>query len=145
MIRFRLIPLKIRVSSMTKTSINYFEKVSDSPDLNQNEVTIARMQLVTTMHSEVASLCASQSKDGGLVSISLVGEYDDMYEWDTWIPHESCEVALTPEQVIECFLDADPNPNPNGYRVRFESQFYPQLDDVYDAMLRDRKTSEIDE
>ena len=113
----------------------------DLPDVNQNEVEIAKMVLFTTVHGEVVSLRASQAKVGNLVSISLVDEY----EQDIYIPHEECEVALTPEQVIECFLDGDPNPNPNGYRVRLESQFYPQLDEVYDAMLRDRQTSERDE
>jgi hypothetical protein len=96
----------------------------DLPDLEEDEVEIARMSLNNSVHGEVTSLRARQ-KDNQIV-YRLVDEYGTEID----LPYEQTEAPLTAEQVIEMFRDCDPSQTETECEVEFQSFFYGDLDKV---------------
>lgn len=102
----------------------------DLPDLEQDEVEIARLSLVDGVHGEVTSLRAKLDPRDLIISLSMVDEYGTQFA----LPVQNVPVALTAEEVLVAFRDADPTPTDTSCQIEFTSYFYPRLDSLATAM-----------
>ena len=93
----------------------------DLPDLEKGEVEIARLSLTNSVHAEVTSLRAK--KVGKKITLRMVDEY----ETAIGLPCDRVSEALSDEQVIELFRDAEPSPMATGCTFEFQSFFYKNL------------------
>ena len=96
----------------------------DLPDLDDGEVEIARMTLVDSVHGEVTSLRARLENDQ--ILYRMVDEYGTEID----LPYGETKAPLTAEQVIEMFRDCEPNQTSAVCKVKFQSFFYGDLDEV---------------
>jgi hypothetical protein len=95
----------------------------DLPDLNDDEVEIARMSLTNSVHGEVTSLRARPGSEPQEILYRMVDEYESEIE----LPITSSPAPLTLEQVLTMFYDADPSPTETECEVEFQSFFYPGI------------------
>lgn len=93
----------------------------DLPDLEKGEVEIARLSLTNSVHGEVTSLRAK--KVGKDIKLRMVDEY----ETAIGLPYDRVSEALSGEQVIELFRDAEPSPMTTGCTFEFQSFFHKNL------------------
>ena len=98
----------------------------DLPDLDENEVEIARLTLADSVHGEVASLRARKEPGEAMIRFCLVDEYETEID----IPCEQAATPLSAEQVIGCFRQADPCQTETDCEIEFQSYFYQDLKDV---------------
>ena len=98
----------------------------DLPDLAEHEVEIARLTLADSVHGEVASLRARKEPAATMIQLRLVDDCGEEID----IPCQQSPAALSAEQVIECFRDAEPSQTETDCEIYFQSFFYLDLDDV---------------
>ena len=72
----------------------------DLPDLNENEVEIARFTLVDSVHGEVTSLRAQKVLESR-INYRMVDEY----ETDIKIPYKFSSTPLTEKQALDCEIE----------------------------------------
>lgn len=99
----------------------------DLPDLEDGEVEIARLSYTDSVHGEVTSLRARRGTASGQILLRMVDEYAA----EITLARESTSEALTAEEVIALFREADPSPMDNDCEVSLTSFFYPDLDGLY--------------
>jgi hypothetical protein len=104
----------------------------DLPDLEDDEVEIARMTLLDSVHGEVSSLRARPGKKPGVILFRLVDEY----ETEISLPMESATAPLSEDQVLSMFRESDPSQTDTECEIGFQSYFYSNLDEL----ARQRKT-----
>ena len=102
----------------------------DLPDLDENEVEIARLTLADSVHGEVASLRARKEPAATMIQLRLVDDCGEEIE----IPCEQSPAALSAEQVSECFRQSDPCQTETDCEIEFQSFFYQDLNDVATSM-----------
>jgi hypothetical protein len=101
----------------------------DLPDLNKDEVEIARLTLANSVHGEVTSLRARPESEGSGIALRMVDEYGA----EITLPAPHVPLPLTPEEIVSLFQAADPSPTETSCEVRFHSWFYPNLNEVAGA------------
>lgn len=96
----------------------------DLPNLDDDEVEIARLSLVSSLHGEVTSLRAKRDPKGSSILLSMVDEYDTEFQ----LPVSRVSTFLTAKEVLQVFQDAEPTPTDTSCQMRFTSFFYADLD-----------------
>ena len=102
----------------------------DLPDLGADEVEIARVTLVDSVHGEIFSLRARRTPNGG-IALSLVDEWDT----DFTLPPTEIAAPMTAEQLLRFLQAADPSPLTGPCQLRLDSAFYLGLDDLADRLM----------
>lgn len=103
-----------------------FRGGEDLPDLEEDEVEIARLTLVDSVHGEVTSLRAQSGRTDTGFRLRLVDEFGTAFT----LSQEHFEEPLTAREVIEIFETADPNPTETSCTFAFQSFFHPELNEV---------------
>ena len=107
-----------------------FRGGEDLPDLEEGEAEIARLTLTNSVHGEVTSLRARQTKESGKISLRMVDEYGS----EITLPYELADTPLTSEQVVCLFRDAEPSPMNFGCEIDFQSFFHLDLNEIANAL-----------
>jgi hypothetical protein len=111
----------------------------DLPDLEDDEVEIARMTLANSVHGEVTSLRAAPGATPGEIVFRMVDEY----ETDIEVPITSATAPLTAEEVIRMFTESEPSSTETECEIEFQSYFYPDLNAEF-ASLQDADDDTVD-
>jgi len=98
----------------------------DLPDLEADEVEIARLTLANSVHGEVSSLRARRDPRTKLIMFRMVDEY----ETPITLPFSRAPAALTAGQVVQLFVESEPSQTETTCRIDFQSDFYPGLNDL---------------
>lgn len=94
----------------------------DLPDLEEGEIEIARVTLANTVHREVASLRAQNTKPK--IKISIFDEYEGYIE----LPYDEIENSLDSEEIVDLFIDCEPTQvGDEQLEYHFQSFFYNDL------------------
>ena len=107
-----------------------FRGGEDLPNLEEGEVEIARLSLSNSVHGEVTSLRAKQTKEAGKISLRMVDEYES----EITLPYSIADMPLTSEQVVSLFRDADPSATKFGCEFEFQSFFHPDLNETAERL-----------
>ncbi len=110
----------------------------DLPDLGRDEVEIARLTYVNSVHGEVVSLRAQPNKQDGGVRLLLVDEYQTEFS----LKQETYPNTLTPQEVIDVFWFAEPDPFEEDLEHLFSSFFYVYLDEEFEQRVANKLVDE---
>jgi hypothetical protein len=102
----------------------------DLPDLADDEVEIARMTLANSVHGEVSSLRARSGPKTGEILFQMVDEY----EQEIQLRKKSATAPPTAEEVVLMFRDCEPSQTDTDCEMKFQSFFYPDIDDIAKRM-----------
>lgn len=107
-----------------------FRGGEDLPDLHDDEVEVARITLVDSVHGEVVSVRARPIGTAGTVRLRVVDEY----ETEIRLPAADLEAPPTATELLRLLQEADPSPLVSSCELRLESFFYPDLDALADRL-----------
>ena len=93
----------------------------DLPDLDEEEVEVARVSLADSVHGEVTSLRAR--KAGSRIQLRMVDEYETEFD----LPQTELAAPLSAGELIEFFAACQPCPFDTDCRLRIASPFYEGL------------------
>jgi hypothetical protein len=103
----------------------------DLPDLDPDEIELARLTLTATVHQEVTSLRARPS-GSAQAFLRMVDEYEEEIE----LPFEQVSGEIALDEVVELFVLAEPSPVLHG-TFEVSSFIFPDIDAAFDAHRTD--------